>query len=62
MTKKNVSVCLQSLLNLFIFFTSLIQTFDFETTDAGLPTLDPKPGLVLHPQSYEVVLRLRESR
>ncbi|XP_037036944.1 vitamin D 25-hydroxylase-like [Bradysia coprophila] len=48
-----------SLLNLFIFFTSLIQTFDFEATDAGLPTLEAKPGLVLHPQPYEVLLRLR---
>ncbi|KAJ6636179.1 Cytochrome P450 2L1 [Pseudolycoriella hygida] len=49
-----------SFLSLFTFFTNLIQTFDFEATDAGLPTLDPKPGLVLHPQSYEIVLRLRK--
>lgn len=55
-----ISLLLQSFLSLFTFFTSLIQTFDFEATDAGLPTLDAKPGLVLHPQAYEVVLRLRD--
>jgi len=50
-----------ALLNLFIIFTGLIQTFDFTPCpNEPLPTLDPKPGLVLHPTPYKMILKLRK--
>ena len=46
--------------NFFIFLTGLIQTFDFEIDpNHPLPSLDPKPGLVLSTLPYKVVLKLR---
>jgi cytochrome P450 len=46
--------------NFFLFFTSLIQKFEFHVDpNHPLPSLDAKAGLVLATQPYKVVLRNR---
>jgi len=43
--------------NFFVFFIGLIQNFSIETTSP--PSLEGKPGLVISPHPYDVILRPR---
>lgn len=48
-------------MELFLFFTTLVQKCKFETAPGESPVVDSKYGLTLKPKDFEVVVRARNS-